>query len=51
MFEIIKNVAETTFDLQFDIEMLHNSFHLAIKFLLVIELLFTLLQFSHTKQW
>ena len=47
-----KKVAEATCNLQFDIVMVQNSFHPIYKLSFqVIELLLTLLQFSHTKQW
>ena len=49
----LKKVAETTFDIHFDIVMVHKSFHpiKLIFFFQVIVLLLTFLQCSHTKQW
>ena len=47
-----KNVTEANFDLQFDIVMVQNNFHLIKKMSFqVIVLLHTLLQFSDLKQW
>ena len=53
MLEKNENLTGTTFDLRFDIVMISEqlSSNLANKFFKVFELLLTLLQFSHTKQW
>ena len=47
-----KNVTEANLYLQFDTFIVQNSFHPINKISFqVIELLLTLLKFSHTKQW